>query len=182
MFDITFKEVDKLTRQAETRAHQLGPSWARQSPVSLDCGQTRVGDLILTIQLHYIMADQAMTCIWNIIIFRVKHWIELGLANETLKNLREMPNNIAYNQFPTQNKKLEGDAKWHRIQSVSHTLICAWICIQSFLYTLFNLYVIAIHHACNKTVVFDHCASWRLCCGASRVLTRNWDGDFGRTH
>ena len=34
-----------------------------------------------------------------------------------------MPNNIAYNQFPTQNKKLEGDAKWHRIQSVSHTLI-----------------------------------------------------------
>ena len=25
MFDITFKEVDKLTRQAETRAHQLGP-------------------------------------------------------------------------------------------------------------------------------------------------------------
>ena len=39
MFDITFKEVDKLTRQAETRAHQLGPSWARQSPVALDCGQ-----------------------------------------------------------------------------------------------------------------------------------------------
>ena len=36
MFDITFKEVDKLTRQAETRAHQLGPSWARQSPVALD--------------------------------------------------------------------------------------------------------------------------------------------------
>ena len=47
MFDITFKEVDKLTRQAETRAHQLGP-------VALDCGQARVGDLILTIQLHYI--------------------------------------------------------------------------------------------------------------------------------
>ena len=64
-----------------------------------------------------------MTCIWNIIIFRVKHWIELGLANVTLKNLWEMPDNIAYNQFPTQNKKLEGDAKWHRIQSVSHTLI-----------------------------------------------------------
>ena len=123
MFDITFKEVDNLTRQAETRAHQLGPSWARQSPVALDCGQARVGDLILTIQLHYIMADHAMTCIWNIIIFRVKHWIELGLANVTLNNLREMPNNIAYNQFPTQNKKLEGDAKWHRIQSVSHTLI-----------------------------------------------------------
>ena len=41
MFDITFKEVDKLTRQAETR-----PSWARQSPVALDCGQARVGDLI----------------------------------------------------------------------------------------------------------------------------------------
>ena len=66
MFDITFKEVDKLTRQAETRqaetrAHQLGPSWARQSPVALDCGQARVGDLILTIQLHYIMADHAMT-------------------------------------------------------------------------------------------------------------------------
>ena len=37
MFDITFKEVDKLTRQAETRAHQLGPSWAGQSPVALDC-------------------------------------------------------------------------------------------------------------------------------------------------
>ena len=53
MFDITFKEVDKLTRQAETRAHQLGPSWARQSPVALDFGQARVGDLILTIQLHY---------------------------------------------------------------------------------------------------------------------------------
>ena len=52
MFDITFKEVDKLTRQAETTAHQLGPSWARQSPVALDCGQARVGDLILTIQLH----------------------------------------------------------------------------------------------------------------------------------
>ena len=64
-----------------------------------------------------------MTCIWNIIIFHVKHWIELGLTNVTLKNLREMPNNIAYNQFPTQNKKLEEDAKWHRIQSVSHTLI-----------------------------------------------------------
>ena len=63
MFDITFKEVDKLTRQAETRAHQLGPSWARQSPVALDCGQARVGDLILTIQLHYIMADHAKTCI-----------------------------------------------------------------------------------------------------------------------
>ena len=63
MFDITFKEVDKLTRQAETRAHQLGPSWARQSPVALDCGQARVGDLILTIQLHYIMADHAMTCV-----------------------------------------------------------------------------------------------------------------------
>ena len=63
MFDITFKEVDKLTRQAESRAHQLGPSWARQSPVELDCGQARVGDLILTIQLHYIMADHAMTCI-----------------------------------------------------------------------------------------------------------------------
>ena len=46
MFDITFKEVDKLTRQAETRAHQLGPSWARQSPLALDCGQARVGDLI----------------------------------------------------------------------------------------------------------------------------------------
>ena len=59
MFDITFKEVDKLTRQAETRAHQLGPSWARQSPVAL----ARVGDLIMTIQLHYIMADHAMTCI-----------------------------------------------------------------------------------------------------------------------
>ena len=57
MFDITFKEVDKLTRQAETRAQ------ARQSPVALDCGQARVGDLILTIQLHYIMADHAMTCI-----------------------------------------------------------------------------------------------------------------------
>ena len=63
MFDITIKEVDKLTRQAETRAHQLGPSWARQSPVALDCRQARVGDLILTIQLHYIMADHAMTCI-----------------------------------------------------------------------------------------------------------------------
>ena len=29
MFDITFKEVDKLTRQAETRAHQLGPVTTR---------------------------------------------------------------------------------------------------------------------------------------------------------
>ena len=58
MFDITFKEVDKLTRQAQTRAHQLGPSWARQSPVA-----TVGRPLILTIQLHYIMADHAMTCI-----------------------------------------------------------------------------------------------------------------------
>ena len=39
MFDITFKEVDKLTRQAETRAYQLGPSWDRQSLVALDCGR-----------------------------------------------------------------------------------------------------------------------------------------------
>ena len=145
MFDITFKEVDKLTRQAETRAHQLGPSWARQSPVALACGQARVGDLILTIQLHYIMADHAMTCIWNIIIFRVKHWIELGLANVTLKNLREMPNTIAYNQFPTQNKKLEGDAKWHRIQSVSHTLIFHFFLISLLclnLYTVISLHFI----------------------------------------
>ena len=29
--------------------------------MALDCGQARVGDFILTIQLHYIMADHAMT-------------------------------------------------------------------------------------------------------------------------
>ena len=32
--DITFKEVDKFSRQAETRADQLGP---RQSTVALAC-------------------------------------------------------------------------------------------------------------------------------------------------
>ena len=32
--DITFKEVDKFSRQAETRADQLGP---RQSTVALVC-------------------------------------------------------------------------------------------------------------------------------------------------
>ena len=44
MFDITFKEVDKLTRQAETRAHQLGPVPARYVRHSQMCPQLDVSD------------------------------------------------------------------------------------------------------------------------------------------